>query len=189
VKLFIIIILELNITVQPFAKYFYIGWTAGCTVFNSTFKPGTQYCHVMWAHVMLRVQLGCERQFNIEFYGADSHFYHTAYITWSRAELWPVHVPERLSNLFSDTFCETCWLLFGHCYQLFPEMEDTLIEKVCQWTFLYDTKSRDYRDQHMRANAWEEMGKELEIKCKFYIFTCMCIFISSFIQRKVLKLV
>ena len=44
-----------------------------------------------------------------------------------------------------------------------------LIEKVCQWTFLYDTKSPDYTDQHMRANAWEGIGKELKIKSKFYV--------------------
>jgi len=34
---------------------------------------------------------------------------------------------------------------------------------------LYDTKSPDYRDQHMRANAWEGIGKELKIKAKFYV--------------------
>jgi len=44
-----------------------------------------------------------------------------------------------------------------------------LIEKVRQQTFLYDTKSPDYRDQHMRANAWEGIGKELKIKLKFYV--------------------
>jgi hypothetical protein len=44
-----------------------------------------------------------------------------------------------------------------------------LLEKVRQRTFLYDTKSPDYRDQHMRANAWEGIGKELKIKCKFYV--------------------
>jgi len=60
-------------------------------------------------------------------------------------------------------------------------MEEMLIEKARQRTFLYDTKSPDYRDQHMRANAWEDIGKELKIKRKFYIFTCMCIFISNFI--------
>jgi hypothetical protein len=27
----------------------------------------------------------------------------------------------------------------------------------------------DYRDQHMRANACEGIGKELKIKCKFYV--------------------
>ena len=44
-----------------------------------------------------------------------------------------------------------------------------LTEKVRQRTFLYDTKSPDYRDQHMRANAWEGIGKELKIKRKFYV--------------------
>jgi hypothetical protein len=48
-------------------------------------------------------------------------------------------------------------------------MEEIIIEKVRQWTFLYDTKSPDYRDRHMRANAWEEMGKELKTKPKFYV--------------------
>ena len=41
--------------------------------------------------------------------------------------------------------------------------------KVRQRTFLYDTKSPDYRDQHMRANAWDGIGKELKIKRKFYV--------------------
>jgi hypothetical protein len=45
-------------------------------------------------------------------------------------------------------------------------MGKMLIEKVRQRTFLYDTKSPDYRDQHMRANTWEETGKELKIKRK-----------------------
>ena len=31
---------------------------------------------------MLRVQLGCERRCNIEFYGAHSHYGHSAYFTW-----------------------------------------------------------------------------------------------------------
>jgi len=43
-------------------------------------------------------------------------------------------------------------------------MEEMLIEKVRQRTFLYDTKSPDYRDQRMRANAWEEAGKGVENK-------------------------
>jgi hypothetical protein len=46
---------------------------------------------------MLSVQLGCERRINIEFYGADSHFCHSAYVTWSRVERWSAHVPARLS--------------------------------------------------------------------------------------------
>jgi len=56
-----------------------------------------------------------------------------------------------------------CRALFRR-YQLFPEMEEMLIEKVRQRTFLYDTKSPDYRDQHMRDKAWEGIGKELKIK-------------------------
>jgi len=54
-------------------------------------------------------------------------------------------------------------------YQLFPDMEEMLIEKERQWTYLYDTKSPDYRDQHMRANAWEGIGKELKIRRKFHV--------------------
>jgi hypothetical protein len=34
-------------------------------------------------------------------------------------------------------------------------MEVMLVEKVRQRNFSYDTKSPDYGDQHMRANAWE----------------------------------
>jgi len=37
---------------------------------------------------MLRVRLGFERRFNIEFYGADSNVCHSAYVTWSHVELW-----------------------------------------------------------------------------------------------------
>ena len=36
------------------------------------------------------------------------------------------------------------------------------------WPFI------DYRDQHMRANTWEGIGKWLKIKRKFYVFSCMC---------------
>jgi len=50
-------------------------------------RPGTHYPHVSWAHVMLRVRSGCGRRFNIEFYGADSHFCHSAYVTWSHVAL------------------------------------------------------------------------------------------------------
>jgi hypothetical protein len=48
-------------------------------------------------------------------------------------------------------------------------MEEILIENVRQRTFLYDSKSPDYRDQHMRANAWEGIGKELKLKRKSYV--------------------
>jgi len=72
-----------------------------------------------------------------------------------------------LSHIFRETW-RTCRALFIR-HQLFPEMEKMLIEKVRQRTFLYDTKSPDYRDQHMRANAWEGTGKELKIKRKFNV--------------------
>jgi hypothetical protein len=52
---------------------------------------------------------------------------------------------------------------------LFPKIEEMLIEEVRQRTFLHDTKSPDYRDQHMTANAWEGIGKELKVKLKFYV--------------------
>jgi hypothetical protein len=45
-------------------------------------------------------------------------------------------------------------------------MEEMLIENVLQQNFIYDTTSPDYTDQHMRANAWDEIGKELKIKRK-----------------------
>ena len=48
-------------------------------------------------------------------------------------------------------------------------MEEMLIEKVRIRTFLYDTKSPNYRDQHMRANAWEGIGKEVKVRGKFYV--------------------
>jgi hypothetical protein len=61
-----------------------------------------------------------------------------------------------------------CRALFRR-YQKFPEMEEMLIEKLRQQTILYDMKSPDYRDQHMRANTWEGIGKELKIIRKFYV--------------------
>jgi hypothetical protein len=45
-------------------------------------------------------------------------------------------------------------------------MQEMLIEKMRQRTFLYGTTSPDYRDQHMRTTALEEIGKELNIKRK-----------------------
>jgi len=48
-------------------------------------------------------------------------------------------------------------------------MEEMRKEKVRQLTLLYYTKSPDYTDQQMRANAWEEIGKELKIN-RFIFF-------------------
>jgi len=123
---------------------------------------------LMWCCVQLR----CQRRFNI-------------WILWRRFTLLSLclrHVISRgalvgscasapLKFLLPHTFRDmwrTCRALFRR-YQLFPEMEETLIEKVRQRTFLYDTKSPDNRDQHMRANAGEGIGKELKIKRKFYV--------------------
>ena len=77
------------------------GQSPGCS--QETLRPGTHYPHVTWAHVILRVQLGCERRFSIEFYGADSHFCHSAYVMWSHVELWSAHVSARLSHFCSRT--------------------------------------------------------------------------------------
>jgi len=71
-------------------------------------------------------------------------------------------------------------VLFRHCYLLFAEIEKMLIEKVSQRTSLYDTKSPDYRDKHMTANALQGTGKELKIKYNFSVLTCIGIFISAF---------
>ena len=66
-------------------------------------KAGTHYPHVTWAHVILRVQLGCERRCNIKFYDTDSLFCHYAYVTWSQVELWSAHAPARLSHFCCRT--------------------------------------------------------------------------------------
>jgi hypothetical protein len=138
---------------------------------------GTHYPHVTWARVMLGLQLGCERRFNIEFYGADSHFSRSAYVKWSPVELRSAHMPTRLSNFC----CRTHFVRrdvrverSSDVTSFFQKWRKYLLEKVRQPTFSYDTMSSEYRDQHMRANAWEGIGKELKIKRKFYVFTCMC---------------
>ena len=119
-------------------------------------RPGTHYPHVTWAHVMLRVQLGCERRFNIEFHGADSHFCHSAYVTWSHVELWSTHVPARLSNFCCRTHFvrrDVCVERSSDVTSCFQKWRKCLLKKCANGPF-YDTKSPDYRDQHMRANAW-----------------------------------
>lgn len=42
-------------------------------------------------------------------------------------------------------------------------MEEKLIEQVRERAVLYNHGSRDYRDQHIRQTAWEEVGKVLNI--------------------------
>jgi hypothetical protein len=129
-------------------------------------RPGTQYPRVTWAHVMLLVHLG---YFNIEFWSRLTLMsLCLRYVIWSRT-LVGSHASTPLKFLLSHTFRETwrtCRVLFNIVTSYFREMEEMLIEKVRQRTFLCDTKSPDCRDQHIRANAWEEIGKELKIKCK-----------------------
>jgi len=125
-------------------------------------RPGTHCPHVTWAHVMLCVQLGCERRFSIELYGADSHLSLCLRHVISRGALVGSRASTPLNFLLSHTFRETwrtCQALFRR-YQLFPEMEEMLTERGCQRTFLYDIESPDYGDQHMRADTWEGIGKE-----------------------------
>jgi hypothetical protein len=45
---------------------------------------------------------------------------------------------------------------------VFPEMEEMLTEKMRQRTL-----SPDYRDQHIKANAWEWIWKKVKIKLSF----------------------
>jgi hypothetical protein len=121
---------------------------------------------------MLRVQLGCERRFNIEFYGADSYFCHSVYVTWSRVELWSAHVPACLSNFCCRTHFVRRDARVERSSDLttcFQEWRKCLLNKCVERTFLYDTKSPDYGDQHIWANLWEGIGKELQMKRKFYV--------------------
>lgn len=46
-------------------------------------------------------------------------------------------------------------------------MDEQLIEKVREHEVLYNHGSHEYRDQHIRQTAWEEIGKELQISGKY----------------------
>jgi len=84
-------------------------------------------------------------------------------LAWSSGRLTCQHASQMSAvTHISETWC-TCRVLFSR-YQLFPEMEEMLIEKVHQRNILYDTKSPDYRDQHMKANGWKGIGKKLKRK-------------------------
>jgi len=119
----------------------------------------THYPHVTWAHMML----GCGRWFNVEFYGSDSHFCHSAYVMWPCVEFWSVHVPACLSNFCCRTHFVRRSSDVTSCFQKWWKC----LLKKCANGPLYMTP--DYRDQHMRANTWEGIGKELKIKHKFYV--------------------
>ena len=120
--------------------------------------------------VMLRLQLGCERRFNIEFYGADSHFCHSAYITWSHMELWLAHLPARLSHFCcrthllrrdlrvkcsSDVSCLQKNILFMSVATLKPVWLECYLPRPP------GTKSsreiRWYKDMHVCHLTWREL--------------------------------
>ena len=46
-------------------------------------------------------------------------------------------------------------------------MEEILIEKVRQHHVLYNMKSPDYRDHHLRQEAWENIARDMETKGMF----------------------
>jgi len=156
--------------------------THSAIVLTVTIKPGTHYL-VTWTDVMLCVHLGCKRRINIEFCGIDYHFCHCLRHVISCEALvgWRASTP--LTFLLLHPFRDTWPTCRGALQTLLPVSRNggNAYWKRCQRTFLYGIKSPDYRDQHMRANAWEEIGNELKIKHKFYVFSCMCRFIAVFI--------
>jgi hypothetical protein len=86
---------------------------------------------------------------------------------WSDVELWSAHVTARLSNFCCRTRFVRRDVRVECSSTLLPVISrngGNAYKKVRQQTFLYDTNSPDYRDKHMRANAWEDIVKELKIK-------------------------
>jgi len=87
-------------------------------------------------------------------------------------ELWSAHVPARLSNFC----CRTHFVRrdvhvkrSSDVTSCFQKWRKCLLKKCTNRPFYMKTMSPDYKDQYMRANAWEGIGKELKIKHKFYV--------------------
>ena len=124
-------------------------------------RPGTHYPHVTWAHVMLRVKLRCERRFNTEFYGADSHFLSLCLRhVISRGAVVGSRASTPLKFLLSHTFRET-WRTrraFFRRYRLFPEMEEMLIKNAPTDIFIRHQVTR------LQRSAYEShrMGRDRE---------------------------
>jgi hypothetical protein len=115
---------------------------------HTTLRPETHCPHVTWAHVMLRVQL---RYFNIEFWRTLtilSTLLTSRDLTWSSGRLTCQHASQ--ISVIAHILCDKTYAssALRHCCQLFPDIEEIRTEKVRQRTFLYDTKSPYYRDQH-----------------------------------------
>ena len=81
-------------------------------------RAGTHYPHVTWAHVMLRVQLGCERRFNVEFYDADSLLSLCLRHVISRGALVGSRACTPLTFLLSHTFREAWPTCRVHTYNM-----------------------------------------------------------------------
>jgi hypothetical protein len=87
-------------------------------------SPGTHYPHVMWAHVISRVQVGCERRFNIEFYGADLTVLSLcSRHVISRGALLGSRASTPLKFLLSHTFRETWHTCASISYQFSNDVE------------------------------------------------------------------
>jgi len=150
-------------------------------VIRRTVRPGT-HPQVTWAHVNLCVQLVCERRVNIA-------------VQWPRFTLLSLrlhHVISRGALVVSRASAQLTFLLSQHIswdVTYVSNALQTLLPVVnrnggnAYWksapTDLFMTPS--HQNIEIRGNAWEEIGKDFKIKRKFYVFTCMCIFISAFI--------
>lgn len=51
-------------------------------------------------------------------------------------------------------------------------MEELLIGKVKQRELLFNTGCRDYKDQNKRCEAWEDIGRELNMSGE-WMFACV----------------
>jgi hypothetical protein len=136
-------------------SYVYIQHEKNATTHHALTKAGDTLSsrHVSSCDVTIAVGI-----FNIEFWRRLtllSTLLTSRDLTWNSGRLMCQHASQIsvVAHISWDVTYVSSAL--QHCYQLFPEMEEMFIEKVCQRTFLYDTKSPDYRDQHMGANAWE----------------------------------
>jgi hypothetical protein len=124
-------------------------------------KPGTHYPHVTWAHVILRVHLG---YFNFEFWRRLTvvTLLTSRDLTWSCGRLTCQHSSQ------IPVFAHISWYVTYVSSAL-----QTLLSVVSRnggnsyWKSAPTDvfyMSPDCRYQHMRANAREDIGKELKIK-------------------------
>jgi hypothetical protein len=145
-------------------EYVHNNWSS--LYFGVCLRPGTHYPHVTWAHAMLRVHLG---YFNIDLL-AQTHTSVTLLtsrdLTWNSGRLTCQHASQ--ISVVAHISWDGTYVSSAH-QTLLPAVSrngGNAYWKLRQRTFLHDTKSPDCRDQHMRANAREEIRKELKINSK-----------------------